>query len=266
MNDTMAEREQDVEITSEFYDKLSESYDAMTHFNRRFIGEKPFFAMLVQRYRLRTALDAGCGTGFHSFLLGELGVRMTAVDISKKMLAHLRTHARERHVKVELIEASFQELPDRLHRKYDAVFCLGNSLPHLLSQYEIVQSLKNFAAALNPGGLLMLQQLNYDRILAKKERIQSVKEVDGMTFIRFYEFHDASVTFNILTLKKDKGELNHELESVKLRTILKNELLEAAKAAGFSDLRVHGSIALDDYRPGESKDLVVLAQMPDANN
>ncbi len=264
MNQFVSGQEQSVETTAEFYDKLSADYDIMTNFEKRFAHEKPFFNMLVQRYGIETALDAGCGTGFHSLLLGELGVKVTAVDISKNMLDRLKVHARDTHVKIEVLESSFQELPVLLHRTYDAVFCLGNSLPHLLTQHELVQTLKNFSAALNPGGLLLLQQLNYDRILAKKERIQSVKESDGVTFIRFYDFHKASVVFNILTLKKEKGQTRHELESTALRPILKDDLLHAMKTAGFSDIRLHGSIALDDYRELDSKDLVVLARVSDA--
>lgn len=266
MNQVDSEKNQVIDTTAEFYDRLSADYDIMTHFAKRFVHEKPFFNMLVQKYGIETALDAGCGTGFHSLLLGELGVKVTAVDVSKQMLEHLKIHAREAHAKIELLESSFQELPDRLHRTFDAVFCLGNSLPHLLTQHELIQSLKNFSSALNPGGLLLLQQLNYDRILAKKERIQSVKEADGVTFIRFYEFHKASVVFNILTLKKENGQTRHELESTSLRPILKGDLLNALKAAGFSDIRLHGSIALDDYRELESKDLVVLARVPDAKS
>jgi len=265
MSQIVSEQEQAVDTTAEFYDKLSANYDIMTNFAKRFAHEKPFFNMLVQRYGIETALDAGCGTGFHSLLLGELGVKVTAVDISKNMLDRLKVHARDTHVKIEVLESSFQELPVRLHRTYDAVFCLGNSLPHLLTQHELVQTLKNFSAALKPGGLLLLQQLNYDRILAKKEIIQSVKEEDGITFIRFYEFHKASVVFNILTLKKENGELRQEIESTVLRPILEDELLLALKTAGFSDATLHGSIALDDYRKLDSKDLVVLARVPGAN-
>lgn len=265
MSDTMAAMEQDVEITAEFYDKLSESYDVMTGFTRRFIAERPFFNMMVQRYGIRSALDAGCGTGFHSILLGGLGVKVTAVDISRNMLNLLKGHARDAHTKIELVESSFLDLPDRLHRTFDAVFCLGNSLPHLLTQPELTQALRNFSAALNPGGLLLLQQLNYNRILAKKDRIQSVKEADGTTFVRFYEYHDQSIVFNILTLKKVNGALQQELESTVLRPITKDELLQAALSAGFRDVQVHGSIALDDYREYESKDLVVTARVPEAH-
>lgn len=251
-----------LEEPAQFYDKLANDYDTMTGFDKRFVHEKPFFHMLLEKYPIKTALDAGAGTGFHSLLLGQLGVEMTAVDVSKKMLERVKAHAKQLHVKIDVAESRFQDLPDRVHKKFDAVICMGNSLPHLLTEIELEQSLKNFFKVLNPGGVLFLQILNYDRILAKKERIQSVKEMGGVTFVRFYEFHKDYVVFNILKLKKEDGQPAQELESVRLRPILKDELVRALKEAGYSDIRTHGSIMLDDFHEQSSKDLVVLARKP----
>ena len=251
---------------TQFYDNLSEDYDAMTGFEKRFIHEKPFFDLLMRRFGITTALDAGAGTGFHSLLLGQLGAHVTAMDISSKMLERVKAHAKDLHIKIDLVESNFQDMPHRLNKKFDAVFCMGNSLPHLLTHEELVQSLKNFSDVLRPGGILFFQLLNYTRILSSKERVQSVKEAGGMTFVRFYEFHEKFVVFNILRLKKEKGRLIPKLDSVKLRPILKPELTNVLHEAGFDDLRIHGSIALDEFCEQTSKDLVVLALKPKAMN
>jgi len=251
---------------SQFYDTLAGDYDTMTGFDKRFIHEKPFFNLLVQRFGITTALDAGAGTGFHSLLLGQLGAHMTALDASKRMLDRVRAHAKDLHLKIDVIESNFQNVTHKLNKKFDAVLCMGNSLPHLLTYKELVQSLKNFSAALNPDGILFLQLLNYDRILANRERVQSVKEAGGVTFIRFYEFHKDFVIFNILRLKKEDERLIHTLDSIKLHPIVKAELTNALQEAGFNDLRFHGSIALDDFHEQTSKDLVVLALQRKAMN
>lgn len=247
---------------SQFYDKLAADYDTMTGFEKRFVHERPFFNMLLEKYSIRTALDAGAGTGFHSLLLAELGVEMTAVDVARKMLERVKTHAKQLHVKLDVVESSFQDLPERVHRKFDAVLCMGNSLPHLSTHRDLEQSLKNFSTVLNPGGILFVQILNYDRILAKKERVQSVKEMGEVTFVRFYEFHRDHVIFNILKLKKENGQPVQELESVRLRPILKEEMVRGLQEAGFSEIHTHGSIMLDDFHAQSSKDLVVLARKP----
>jgi ubiquinone/menaquinone biosynthesis C-methylase UbiE len=50
----------------EFYDELAANYDEMTGFDQRFPHECPFFRILIERSHVTSALDAGCGTGFHS--------------------------------------------------------------------------------------------------------------------------------------------------------------------------------------------------------
>lgn len=265
--------EQTVDLTktlfsdaTDFYDNLAGDYDAMTGFEKRFIHEKPFFSLLMREYGITSALDAGAGTGFHSLLLGQLGADMTAADVSKKMIDRVKYHAKDLHLAIDVVESNFKDLPLKLHKKFDAVLCMGNSLPHLLTHEELVLSLKSFSAILRPGGFLFLQLLNYARILDSRDRIQSVKEAGGVTFVRSYEFHQQFVVFNILRLRNTNGQLVHQLDSVKLRPILKPELLNALDEAGFENLQVHGSIALDDYHEMSSKDLVVRALKRKAAN
>ncbi|MEK6756297.1 MAG: hypothetical protein AABZ02_09115, partial [Bacteroidota bacterium] len=51
---------------AEFYDALAPDYDTMTGFEKRFVQERPFFRVLIERFGIKSALDAGCGSGFHS--------------------------------------------------------------------------------------------------------------------------------------------------------------------------------------------------------
>jgi ubiquinone/menaquinone biosynthesis C-methylase UbiE len=76
-----------------FYDELADDYDSMTRLDARLLKEEPIFREVVERYNLRTVLDAGCGTGFHSILLAKLGCRVTAVDVSEKMLNQLHNNS-----------------------------------------------------------------------------------------------------------------------------------------------------------------------------
>ncbi|HTP14037.1 MAG TPA: class I SAM-dependent methyltransferase, partial [Bacteroidota bacterium] len=161
---------------SEFYDALAPDYDTMTGFEKRFAHEKPFFRLLVEQYGIRKALDAGCGTGFHSLLLAQLGVDVTAIDISAAMVARVHEHSKSLHLRVDAVRAGFAEVRKVLKPGFDAVFVMGNSLAHLLTVSELQMSLSSFASILKPEGILFLQNLNYDRILDAKERVQSVKE------------------------------------------------------------------------------------------
>jgi SAM-dependent methyltransferase len=245
---------------AEFYDGLALDYDEMTGFEKRFIREKPFFRLLVGRFGINSALDAGCGTGFHSLLLSQLGVKVTAFDVSEEMLQITRRHASDMNIELRTLQASFFDIGSKLNERFDAVFCLGNSLVHLLSGREVEAALRNLHTVLRHDGVLFIQILNYARLLETEERIQSVKEAGGKVFVRFYDYEDERIRFNILTIAKKESMLTHSLRSVELLPIPKEEILMTMRNVGFSDVKLFGSISLEEFEAQNSTDLIVIGK------
>ena len=60
---------------------------------------------------------------------------------------------------------------DKLNKKFDLIFCIGNSMVHLNDNEEILRFLRNCKKSLKVGGYLLLQIVNYDRILVKNIRV-----------------------------------------------------------------------------------------------
>jgi glycine/sarcosine N-methyltransferase len=243
---------------AEFYDWLAPEYDRMTGFDERFERETPVFRQIVDRYGIRSAVDAGCGTGFLSLLLARLGVEVTAADLSALMLQTLEERAAAAGLAIRILAGSFQDIGRQVSPPVDAVFCLGNSLPHLLTEEEVHVALRSFAAALRPGGMLVLQTLNYDRILAAKQRVQSVKETGATTYVRFYDYEQSLLRFNILRLTKQVGGIVHDMRSITLRPILKDPLCRLLSEAGFVDPAPYGGLEKQEFVPDASRDLVVF--------
>lgn len=255
----MAPTTDDANVVREFYDRLAGDYDRMTGFDKRFVAERPFFKRLVDAHRIRRAVDAGAGTGFHSLLLSELGVQVTAVDVSPAMLEELRTNAGRRGFAVETVLSTFAGMAGGLRGKYDAVFCLGNSLAHVLTEDELRATLAGFRSLLERGGILLVQLLNYERILAGHDRIQNVKEEGGKIFVRFYDFGEASIQFNILTITRVPSGFETDLESVPLRPWVAEEIRPLLVDAGFSSNAFFGGISMGPYESRISRDLVILS-------
>ncbi len=244
----------------DFYDTLAPDYDAMTGFEKRFSTEQPFFSTIVERYKIGTALDAGCGTGFHSLLLAQLGVSVTAVDVSPAMLENVTRHARQLNLSVKIVESDFQTLAQKLGEQYDAVFCLGNSLPHLVDDRDLRSSLASFASLMNPDGILVIQLLNYERILSQHANVQNIKEVGDTTFIRSYEYEGETLRFNIVKLEKREDIIVQSLNAVRLRPLRKAGLSVLLEESGFGEVSFFGGISLEPFIPESSKDLVIIAK------
>ncbi len=255
----MAPTTDSTEAVARFYDRLAGDYDLMTGFEKRSVAEKPFFKLLVDSYGIRSAVDAGAGTGFHSLLLSELGLKVSAVDVSPAMLEALRRNAGFRGLEVETVRSTFADIGRRLRGTYDAVFCLGNSLPHVLTEEQLLAALAAFRSLLGSGGILFVQLLNYTKLLAGRERIQNVRENGEKLFIRFYDYGEVLLQFNILTLTRLPSGFETHLESVPLRPWVGGDLRPLLERAGFSSTRLFGGISMGPFEGNVSKDLVILA-------
>jgi len=258
MTETMAE----AGGIAAFYDRLAPEYDAMTLPAKRFVKEKPFFRLLVEKYGIATAVDAGCGTGFHALLLAQLGVRVTAVDVAEEMLVRTARSADEAGLPVTCVRSDLADVRSSLPGPFDAVFCMGNTLPHLTDPGELRRAIAGFAALIRPGGIFFAGLLNYERVLARRERVQSVRETGGVTFIRFYDFPgtDTGLRFNILRLDRRGEHLQTDLMTVPLAPLDQEALLGPLAGEGFEDIRTFGSVAMEPFDAAESGDLVILAR------
>ena len=92
---------------------------------------------------------------------------------------------------------------------FDAVTCLGNSLPHVTDDAALDAALADFRAVLRPGGLLVIQNNNYDAILDNRRRFMGVasREQDGKEylFFRFFDLGERELVFHVVTFTKSAG-------------------------------------------------------------
>ena len=242
----------------EFYDSLAPQYDAMTGFAGRFEKELAPIRALVGRYSIKRALDAGCGSGFHAIVLAQLGVDVTALDLSPEMIHLTGENARLHQVEVRTFLGGFRDIPSEWGETFDGVFVMGNSLPHLLSHEELGETLGSLMSVLRRGGRLIIQCLNYERILSRKDHILNAKEVDGVLITREYEYDSEGILFSIVTREGGKTGSVEKRETVRLRPVLEEELTGLLTALG-AETESFGNILLEPYHPSTSTDLVMIA-------
>ncbi len=247
------------------YDAFSADYDRFVDWRARLAHELPFVERLLTGHGAHRVLDAACGTGVHAIALAERGYEGTGADLSTEMITRARVNAAAAGQSVRFDVAGFGDLANTVGGGFDALLCLGNSLPHALTEEALTAALADFAAALRPGGLLLVQNRNFDAVVADRVRWmapQAHREGDReWLYLRFYDFEsDASLIFNMLTLRRDGGgEWKQHVEATRLRPWQQAELTQAVAAAGFERQTCYGDMIGTPFDPQASGNLILTA-------
>jgi glycine/sarcosine N-methyltransferase len=252
------------------YEALSEDYDRFVNWESRLAVELPFLTAQLQAAGARKVLDAACGTGQHALALARLGYEVVGVDASPGMIRRAIDNASAMGVSVRFDVAGFGDMATRVGKGFDAVLCLGNSLPHVLGAVDLRKVLRDFFHCLAPGGLLLVQNRNFDRVLAERNRWmdpQACREgAEAWAFLRFYDLLPRQrLRFHVVTLhRQGDGPWRQQVATTKLWAQRRGVVEKAVAAAGFVDVRVWGDMMGTAFDPESSPNLVLTARRVDS--
>ena len=243
------------------YDALAVDYDRFVNWKERLAHELPFLDRLFRARGIQQVVDAACGTGHHAIALARQGYQVVATDLSAAMIERARENAAAAGADLSFAHVGLGKLAT-LGQTFDAVLCLGNSLPHMLTSAAVDDALADFATVLHPGGLLVIQNRNFDRVWARQERFmgpQSHRDGDHeWVFVRFYDFHAETLTFNMIRLQRTADGWAQDVDATELRPIFSNDLTAALFETGFAKVTLYGGCDGSWYDPGQSPDLIAI--------
>lgn len=263
-----------IKSISNFYDELSEDYADMIEFSEKLEKEKGIFESIVSEYKIKKCLDAGCGVGLHSIILSRFGVDVLGIDISASMVEKAKKLSQMLGVPAKFEVLDFSAIKDKYREEFDLVLCLGNTLPHLLNEKDLLVALRNFYNALRDNGVLILQVLNYDKIMEMEERIIGIRETSEKIFVRFYDFEPTIVgspslrvfeirkdflKFNVLIIDKAKNYA-YKLITTRIKPIKSEELCKKLHMVGFKSVEIFGDLLRNEYSSESSKNIVIFAR------
>jgi len=252
------------------YNTFSDDYDRFVNWKNRLAFEMPFIEKTISLARGGSqnpaVLDAACGTGMHTIALAKLGYTVSGADLFPEMIVRAKQNAANAGVNVHFEPAGFGSLEKTFGSgKMDALVCLGNSLPHVKDNADLQNAVRDFAAVLRPGGVLLLQSRNFDKVMQEKMRWmdpQAHREGENeWIFVRFYDFDpDGHIQFNILTLYSESSSgWKQTLRTTTLYPVLQAELEHVLQQAGFKDIQLFGSMDGTDFDGAHSENLIVTA-------
>jgi SAM-dependent methyltransferase len=135
---------------------------------------------------LHTVLDSSCGIGTQSLGLAALGYEVTASDISAGAVKRARWEAQQRGLLMQASVADMRYLHVHHGRSFDVVLACDNSVPHLLSNEDILTAFQQFYACTNPGGICLVSVRDYAAMdFSSQTQVHpyGVREVAGVRYV-----------------------------------------------------------------------------------
>ncbi|MDT3695020.1 MAG: methyltransferase domain-containing protein [Ignavibacterium sp.] len=246
-----------MKINNLFYSSASVYYDKMIDFNSALQKRKTLLVNFIDD-KIKQAADIGCGTGVDSISLAQTGLCVTAFDPSIEMINSAKENCKKTNAQIQFFNYSAANIPKSFFNKFDLIVSLGNTIANI-NPDQLEKSFGKFYKMLKADGRILIQVLNYEKILKGKERIVNITKKDNEYFIRFYDFGNNDLTFNILKFNADKT-LDKELISTKIFPYKSKELKQLFKKTGFNKIQLFGGLDKSLFDSRVSNDLVIYAE------
>lgn len=186
-------------------------------------------------------LDCACGIGSDAIGLARYGYDVTASDGSPAFVAEAERRARAAGVAIPFAACVWEELPHRFREPFDLVLCIGNSISHTPDRSAAVRALTAMRAVLKPGGTLLLDTRNWEKVRRERPRAEvadHMVERDGVRCVPIYLWEyeadwDAPHQVELLLILDRAGQISHRRYVLTYRPIRYEELLDSLKEARF---------------------------------
>jgi len=242
-----------------FYEQISKYYDYIfptgkdqVNFIKEAAGRPP-----------KKILDVACGSGGYSLELAKSGYSVTGIDLDAEMVNKAKKKAVNQDLDLTILKCDMLNIKETIKEKFDLIFCIGNSLVHLSSLDEIREALKQMYGRLEDGGKLILQIINYDKVINHKlDGLPTIKNDEiGLEFVRKYLYDEQKdiIKFNTVLTVENKDEKEEFKNSIELLPLRSADLERLLKEAGFCEIEFYGDFNHSPFDE-ESFMLVVRAE------
>ncbi len=221
-----------------FFTNFGKTYDKQC-FTQGSVGEVDFVERELGGDRSKRILDIGCGTGRHAIELTQRGYQVVGFDLSEGQLRRAREKAEAAGLSIDFQRRDATE--PHFHEEFDAaiMFCEG-AFSLMETDEKNFAVLQHAAAALRPGGKLMLTTLNalFPLFHSVKDFMEGKDEESKASL--------GELTFDLMTFR-EQAELTFTDDGGESHTIQTNEryytpveLRWLLQTAGFVKVDIYG--------------------------
>ncbi len=191
---------------------------------------------------VRTVLDVSCGIGTQALGLAKLGYDVTASDLSGDEIERAKTEASKRDLRISFSVADMRHTFDHHKRQFDVAISCDNSVPHLLTDADILTAFRQFHHSVRPGGGCIVSARDYEKEDLSKQQIKpyGIREEAGIRWLLWQVWDPHGSTYDVtMYFVEDRGQ--PECQTHVIRTtyyaIGIPKLMELMQEAGFEDVQ-----------------------------
>ena len=238
----------------DFYRALSEYYDEIFPLKG---AQKTFLHDYLKHESLTSILDIGCGTGTLALELSQTGIQVLGVDLSEEMIEISRRKAQETGSTATFSLADMRDLAS-ITEQFDGIVCIGNTLAHVSGESELKQVLTQFR---EKGTHLLVQTVNYDRILAQHVKELPIIKTEHLIFYRFYTHRlDGNLDF---AMKIEFPDTRQVVSGVNLLFPIKCDILKKALLdSGWEASDLWGNFAKEPWTEDSPATVLSATRIP----
>jgi SAM-dependent methyltransferase len=149
---------------SDFYDQLAPIYHLIyPDWDAGIVRQGEQLSTLIESEwpGSKRILDVSCGIGTQALGLAAHGYSVTASDLSERAIDRARTEAARRGLEVPFSVCDMRCAFDHHGSGYNVVISADNSVPHLLTDDEILLAFEQMHACLCPNGGALITVRDY---------------------------------------------------------------------------------------------------------
>ena len=202
-------------VTQTFYDDLAPYYKyAYANWDASVKRQAAVLDGVIREFagaNACTVLDAACGVGTQSLGLAALGYQVTASDLSVAEVERAQAEAARRALAIDFRVADMRSVWDVYGRSFDVVMACDNSVPHLLTDADILQAFEQFYRCTAPDGCCIVTVRDYarlDRRAGERKmvpRLVHTTEQGQLVLLDVWTFEDADQYTITMYVIEDNG-------------------------------------------------------------
>jgi SAM-dependent methyltransferase len=232
--------------TANFYDQLAPFYH-LVYPDWEFSIRRQAIALdkiIKSRWgdNVKTVLDVACGVGTQALGLAQLGYELTASDISVAELERAGREASARGLSISFSVADMRDLSPHHDRQFDLVIACDNSVPHLLSDDDLLIAFREFFKRTRPGGGCLISVRDYEKeecsgVQLKPLGVRSDGETRYCVF-QVWEFEGLiyNLSMYFVADRPGIGCVTHVMRT-QYYAVTSEKLISLMKEAGFRDVQ-----------------------------